>query len=62
MSHAHDIGMSMKETIVRQTADACAAGIGVACIVEWLPPIAALLSIIWLSLQIVDFCYRRLKK
>lgn len=60
MSAVHP--MSMKETVVRHTADACAAGISVACVVEWLPPAAAFLSIIWLSIQIIDWVYKKVFK
>lgn len=51
----------MKETIARHTADVCAAGIGVACIASWLPPIAASLSIVWLCIQIFEYIHNKIK-
>lgn len=39
---------------MRQTADVAAYGGTIATLLGWLPHIAAVLSIIWLSLQIVE--------
>jgi hypothetical protein len=38
----------------KHTLDAAAAIVAVGTIAQWLPPIAALFSIIWLAIQIMD--------
>jgi len=49
----------MKEDVVRHTLDVGAAGVWIASMAELLPPIAAFLSIIWLSIQIVDYIIKK---
>lgn len=39
---------------VKYTLDAISLGTVIATLAGWLPPLAALLSIIWLSIQIWD--------
>lgn len=39
---------------VRHGLDAAAAIVAIGTIAQWLPPIAALFSIIWLAIQIFD--------
>lgn len=45
--------------IVGHLADAAAVSVGVAAWVEWLPPIAAALSILWLLIQISDYMWKK---
>ena len=45
--------------VVRHTIDVCAVGLSAACVMQWLPPVAAGLSIIWLTLQIGNFIYTK---
>jgi hypothetical protein len=40
---------------IKHTLDGLSFGIAVATVVQWLPPIAALLSIIWTGLQIYNY-------
>ena len=42
--------------------DAAAAGVTVAAILQWLPPIAAALSIVWLCIQITEWALNKRKK
>lgn len=51
--------MSQKAENMKHVADACSYGIGAACVMEWLPPVAALLSIIWLGIQIFDYVKKK---
>jgi hypothetical protein len=37
---------------IRTTIDIAAGGTALAAVVGWLPPIAALLSIVWIGIQI----------
>lgn len=47
---------------MKQSMDYAALGVAVATLANWLPPIAALLSIIWLAMQIGEKLYRWLRK
>ena len=38
-------------------ADIAAVSVTAAALMQWLPPIAAGLSIVWLSIQIVDYIF-----
>jgi hypothetical protein len=44
---------------MRHVGDVCAAGLGVACLIDWLPPTAAFFSIVWLVIQIFDYFYKK---
>jgi len=46
----------------KHVIDACAAGISFACVAQILPPIAASLSIIWLSIQLWEYFSKKFKK
>lgn len=46
---------------VKYGLDAVALGATVATLIEILPPIAALLSIIWLSIQIISWAVKQFK-
>lgn len=41
--------------------DVAAGSVAVAALMEWLPPIAAALSIIWLSIQVGEWCWKKWK-
>lgn len=45
--------------VLGHVADAAAVSVGIATWVQWLPPIAAALSIIWLLIQISDYIVRK---
>jgi hypothetical protein len=45
---------------VKLAVDAAAACVTCASLMNWLPPIAAGLSILWLLVQLGDWVYRRL--
>ena len=52
----------MSTDIVQTTKyalDAGAIGVTIASIASWLPPTAAALSIIWLSIQIFDYFWKK---
>jgi hypothetical protein len=47
----------------KNVADGLFAGIGIGALVQWLPPIAAGLTILWTALRIYDWIEKRwLKK
>jgi predicted small integral membrane protein len=52
----------MNQEHVKLAADGIAVSAAVASWMTWLPPIAALLSIIWLLLQIGTWVYDRIIK
>ena len=52
--------MSFPET-AKHTADAVAVGVAGATWIDWLPSIAAGLSIIWLLMRMGDWIYEKLK-
>lgn len=41
--------------------DIVAGGVTVAALIEWLPPIAAALSILWLSIQVGEWVWKKWK-
>jgi len=53
--------VNMKDDAVRHTIDVCAAGVWIAAAVEWLPPVAALMSIIWLGIQIFEYILKKIR-
>jgi hypothetical protein len=46
---------------VKHTGDGLAAFVTIASVVEWLPPLAALLTIIWTALRIYEWVEGRIK-
>lgn len=42
------------QTLVKQTFDLGAYGITVATLLQWLPHVAAIFSILWLSMQMIE--------
>ena len=53
--------MSQVPETVKHTLDWAAVGAAAATVAGWLPPLAALMSIVWLGLQMYDR-YRRIQK
>lgn len=49
----------MHEEGVKTVLDIAAFSATIAAIVQWLPPVAAVLSIIWLSIQILDYLIKK---
>ena len=54
--------IKMKDEVVKHVIDLGAVSIWAAAMMELLPPIAAALSIVWLSIQIVDYIVKKVKK
>ena len=50
------------EQNIRHTVDVIAGSVTVAALMQWLPPIAALMSIIWLGIQIYEHFSKKRKK
>ena len=50
------------EQTTRHAVDVLAGSVAVATLMQWLPPIAALMSIIWLGIQIYDHFSKKKKK
>jgi hypothetical protein len=54
--------VSDKADTMKNVTDACAAGLSAACVMEWVAPIAAVLSLVWLVIRIGDyFIFKRWK-
>ena len=53
--------MSDPVEAVKHGADASAAAVALGSFFELLPPVAALLSVIWLSIQIFSWVEKRIK-
>ena len=47
------------ETNVRYALDAAAGGTAIATVAGWLPPVAALFTIIWLAMQMYGWVRRK---
>jgi hypothetical protein len=54
--------VTQSEHVVRHATDAVAAGAIVTSLVGWLPPVAALLGIVWYILQIYSWIENRWRK
>ena len=52
--------MTVQET-TKQAADVVSVGVAGATLVDWLPSIAAGLSIIWLLMRMADWIYEKFK-
>lgn len=52
----------MNQHIGKWSLDGAAVGVWLAAMSNWLPPIAAALSIVWLLIQIGDWCLRKWRK
>jgi hypothetical protein len=49
----------MNHDAVKITLDGAAIGAAIGAIAGWLPPIAALMSIIWLGMQMYDWIQKK---
>ena len=47
--------MSEHNEIIRTTTDVAAGSIAVGAVVQWLPPIAAALTVIWLCIRLYEY-------
>ena len=48
--------------LIKAGVDVSAFGVAIGSLLGYLPPIAAVLSIVWTTFQIVDWCSRRFAK
>jgi len=52
----------MSHELLRDIGDASAATVAVVTLVKWLPPLAALFTLVWTGIRIYDYFEKRYKE